>query len=361
MSSDASPLQASPARTDAGRRSRRRWRTRAVVYGTLLVFLLGSGWYTMFFPGKSFQGPLPPLNEEEKTYRDLLERHLRVLAEQIGPRSTQEPQALERAAQYLEEQLTAMGYRVRRQEFHADGVPCRNLEVELRGSGAPGQVVVLGAHYDSVPGCPAANDNGTGVASLLALAWRFRDAKPEKTLRFVLFVNEEPPYFQTDLMGSLRYARECKRRGEQVLAMLSLETMGYYRDEPGTQQYPPPLSMFYPSEGNFIGFVGNLGSRRLVARVVGTFRRHGRIPSEAAALPEVIAGVGWSDHWAFWQQGYPALMVTDTAPFRYPYYHTAQDTIDKVDLDRLARVVYGLQWVVADLTGVAFPGPRRDE
>ncbi len=347
--------QASSSQAELPGRPRRRWRMRLVVYGTLLGLLLGSGWYAMFFPGKSFSGPLPPLSPQERSYREQMQRHLHVLAEQIGPRSTQEPQALERAARYLEEQLTAMGYRVQHQEFQADGVSCRNLEVERPGTTRPEQIVILGAHYDSVPGCPAANDNGSGVAALLALAWHFRPSRPQKTLRFVFFVNEEPPYFQTELMGSLRYARRCKQRNEQIVAMLSLETMGYYRDEPGTQQYPPPFSLFYPSAGNFIGFVGNLGSRRLVARVVGAFRRHGRIPSEAAALPEMIAGVGWSDHWAFWQQGYPALMVTDTAPFRYPYYHTAQDTIDKVDLDRLARVVYGLQRVVEDLAGVAPP------
>ena len=329
-----------------------RWRVRLAIYGTLILLVFGCGWYGMFFPGKSFQGPLPPLDEQEAHYRQVMERHLKVLAEQIGPRSTQEPQALEQAARYLQQQLEQMGYRVQSQEFQVDGVACRNLEVELPGAENPDEIVVVGAHYDSVPGCPAANDNGTGVVALLALAEHFRQARTARTLRFVLFVNEEPPYFSTEAMGSFRYARRCRRRRENIVAMLSLETMGYYRDEPGTQQYPPPFSLFYPSAGNFIGFVGNVRSRGLVARVVGVFRRHGRIPSEAAALPEVISGVGWSDHWSFWQHGYPALMVTDTAPFRYPYYHTPQDTIDKVDLDRLARVVFGLQKVIEDLAGV---------
>ena len=142
-------------------------------------------------------------------------------------------------------------------------------------------------------------------------------------------------------------ARRCRERGEKVVAMFSLETIGYYDDTPGSQKYPPPFGLFYPSEGNFIGFIGNLASRNLVRQVVGAFRQNEQFPSEGAALPELIPRIGDSDHASFWHEGYPALMVTDTANFRYPYYHTPEDTIDKVDFDRLARVVRGLEKVVA--------------
>jgi Zn-dependent M28 family amino/carboxypeptidase len=188
------------------------------------------------------------------------------------------------------------------------------------------------------------------VAALLALARMLKDGAPARTLRFVAFANEEPPHFKQPSMGSLHYAESCKQHGDDVVAMLSLETMGYYRDEPGTQKYPAPLSSFYPDTGNFIGFVGDLSSRALVNRVVDSFRRHASFPSEGAALPGSIPGVGWSDHWSFWQHGYPAVMVTDTAPFRYPHYHEPSDTPDHIDFARLAQVVRGLEKVIAELT-----------
>ena len=168
-------------------------------------------------------------------------------------------------------------------------------------------------------------------------------------MRFVLFVNEESPYFQTEAMGSLVYARECRQRGDNIVAMFSLETIGYYSDRPGSQQYPWPLSAVYPSTGNFIAFVGNIASDHLVKQVVESFRRHAQFPSEGGALPGVIPGVGWSDHWSFWQAGYPALMVTDTAPFRYAHYHSAEDAPDKLDYESTARVVVGLDTVLDEM------------
>jgi hypothetical protein len=127
--------------------------------------------------------------------------------------------------------------------------------------------------------------------------------------------------------------------------------MGYFSDEPGSQQYPFPFSLFYPDRGNFIAVVGNTSSRALVRRVVRQFRERARFPSEGAAVPGFITGVGWSDHWSFWQVGYKAAMITDTAPFRFAHYHEATDTPDKLDYERLARVVEGLVHVVGDLTG----------
>jgi hypothetical protein len=145
-------------------------------------------------------------------------------------------------------------------------------------------------------------------------------------------------------MGSLVYAKRCKDRGERIVAMLSLETIGFYSDVKGSQKYPPPLSLFYPSTGNFIGFVGDRSSTDLMRSVVKTFRATTRFPSEGAALFASLPGVGWSDHWSFWQVGYPGVMVTDTAPFRYPHYHTGADTPDKLD--------YELERVVGELVGV---------
>lgn len=151
-------------------------------------------------------------------------------------------------------------------------------------------------------------------------------------------------------MGSLVYAGRCKRLGDPIVAMLSLETIGCFLQAPGSQQYPlPVLDMIYPDAGNFIAFVGDFASRALIRRALGSFRRHAQFPSEGAALPASVPGVGWSDHWAFWQHGYPAFMITDTAPFRYPHYHTVRDTPDQLDYDSMARVVSGVEKVISEL------------
>jgi hypothetical protein len=151
-------------------------------------------------------------------------------------------------------------------------------------------------------------------------------------------------------MGSFVYARRCRQREERIVAMMSLETIGYYADESGSQHYPFPFQWFYPSTGNFIGFVGDLRSRHVVRQAIDSFRHAARFPSEGVATLATIPGVGWSHQWAFWQHGYPGIMVTDTAPFRYPAYHTAHDRPDQINYERLARVVDGLARVIQDFT-----------
>ncbi len=269
------------------------------------------------------------------------------LAGTIGERNTsRRPARLDAAADWLTNELKATDV----QTYEADGHPCRNLGLEIRGTSKPDEIVVIGGHYDSVVGSPGANDNGSGAAATLALARRFAGTAPARTLRFVEFTNEEPPHFMTPLMGSHVYARRCATRKEKIVAMLSLETMGYFSDEKGSQNYPLGLGWIYPSRGNFIAFVANWTSRRLMKRVVKTFRANSAIPAETGALPAGIPGVAWSDQWSFWEHGYPGIMVTDTAPFRYPHYHEPTDTPDKVDYEKLAGVVEGLVPVIEDLT-----------
>jgi Zn-dependent M28 family amino/carboxypeptidase len=298
-------------------------------------------------PGKSFTGPLPPVTAAQTTLADELQRDITMLAKDIGERNLQHPNALAKAADYIEGQFQKAGLKATRQKYEVKGQPCSNIVSEIKGK--TDEVVVIGAHYDSVQGAPGANDNGSGVAAVLALARRMANDTPQKTLRFVAFVNEEPPYFQTDDMGSLVYAKAAKANGDKITAMLSIETIGCYFDTVGSQHYPAPFNLFYPSTGNFIAFVGNTESADLVKHIVGKFRNDVRFPSEGAAVLGSIEGVGWSDHWSFWQAGYPALMVTDTAPFRYKWYHTSEDTPDKLDYERTARVVEGLEIVVRDL------------
>jgi Zn-dependent M28 family amino/carboxypeptidase len=187
------------------------------------------------------------------------------------------------------------------------------------------------------------------VAALLVLARRFARAKPERTLRFVAFVNEEPPHFQTQDMGSWQYAKRCHDRNESIVAMLSLESLGYYDDARKSQQYPMPLSALYPDTANFIAFASNIGSRALNAQCARAFRARTSFPLESASMPEAVTGIGWSDQWSFWQLGWPAVMVTDTAPYRNPNYHEASDRPSTLDYARMGQVVEGLMGVVKDL------------
>jgi hypothetical protein len=300
-------------------------------------------------PGKSFRGTLPELTSAQAGFRDELRRHVEKLGGDIGERNVLRPAQLRAAADYIEGVFTNLGYQVERQNYDVNGVTCANLEAKLPGKTQGDEIIVIGAHYDSVTGSPGANDNGTGIAGVLALARAWARREPQRTVRFVAFVNEEPPFFQTDLMGSLVYAKHCRERGDKIIAMLSLETMGYYNPEKGSQKYPFPFGLFYPSRGDFIAFIGNTSNSDLVRRCVKTFRASAAFPSEGGAVPGALPGVGWSDHWSFWQADYPGIMVTDTAPFRYPHYHTAADTPDKVDYERLARVIDGLAKVLEEL------------
>lgn len=321
----------------------------AIMLGTLIAW----AWFTMIqMPGESYRGQLPPLTPREVALREALRRDVDVLASQIGPRNYEYYKNLTAAAGFLRSELTQAGYTVRSQSYQVEQQTYENLEVEILGRDRPDEIVVVGGHYDTAFTSPGANDNGTGASATLELARLFAGRQLGRTLRFVEFVNEEPPFFWTEAMGSLVYAKRCKARNEKIVAMLSLETMGYYSDEVGSQKYPPPLGSLYPLQGNFIGFVGNLASAPLVKEVVGLFRQYAQFPSEGGALPGELSGVGWSDQWAFWQQGYPGVMVTDTAPFRYPDYHTEGDTPDKVNFDRLARVVAGLEDVLKVLVRV---------
>ena len=262
-------------------------------------------------PGESYSGCLPPLSESENAFEAALRETVFVLADDIGERNVLTIRGLRAAAEYIETQFSESCDTVRREEFDAGGLRCANVVAEIPGLKDPEQIVVIGAHYDTVEGSSGANDNGSGVASLLALAHVLRSRALRRTLRMVAFANEEAPFFGTEAMGSLVHAKGCRSRAERVLGMMSLETIGYYDDQEGSQDYPSPLRALYPSTGDFVGFVGNLSSDRLVRRVVRSFRSHTQFPSEGAALPEVLEGVSWSDHWAFWECGYPSLMVTD--------------------------------------------------
>jgi peptidase M28-like protein len=330
-----------------------RWgRLRMLTLLSLLAALCLVVWFfTIRMPGRAFAGPLPALTPARQALSDRLRRHVQRLAGEIGERSVAKPTAAVGAAAYLEAELNAMGYIVAAQEYDAHGQRSRNLEATLRGSAQADEIIVVGGHYDTAEGAPGADDNGSGVAGVLELARSFAGRPASRTIRFVFFGTEEPPSFPTSAMGSRHYADAARARGDRIVAMLSIESIGYYDSDPGSQRYPFPLNLAYPDAGDFIGFVSNLKSGPLVRRSIATFRRATPFPTQGAALPSWVPGVWWSDHWSFWRQGYRAIMITDTAPFRNPFYHTPQDTPDKLDYGRMARVVDGLEAVVADLAG----------
>jgi hypothetical protein len=304
-------------------------------------------WFGVRMPGKNISSAAP-LSPEEIDLRAELKSDVQTLAGEIGERNMTRYTQLNAAADFIEDSFSRAGLRPRRDSYEVRGQACHNIEAEIPGTRP--NVVLIGAHYDSVFGSPGANDNGSGVAALLALARRFAGKPAQQTLRFIAFVNEEPPYFLTEQMGSFVYAGRCKARGDRISAMISLETIGYFSDAPHSQTYPAlGLGVFYPTVGNFIGFVSNVHSRALLRRSIALFRKHAKIPSEGAALPSFVPGVSWSDQWAFWQHGFPGIMITDTAPFRYPHYHSATDTPDKLDYDRFALVVSGMQKVIQEL------------
>jgi Peptidase family M28 len=302
--------------------------------------------------------PRPEISQESRVEIAALERrlmqHVRVLGASIGERNLYRPRALRAAADYIRQVWTEQGHAVRQEDFEVAGQPCANLVVEQEGSRQAGAIVLVGAHYDSVLGSPGANDNATGVALLLEMSGVLKREAFSRTVRFVAFVNEEPPYFLTEQMGSRVHARQARRRGDDIVAMLSLETLGHYSQASGTQQYPFPFGAFYPVTGHFLAVVGNLRSRGLVVDFLRRFMSASDFPVEGIATFEWIPGINWSDHWSFWKEGYPALMLTDTAPFRYPEYHTTRDLPDRINGPEFARAAYGIIHAVrrlAEATG----------
>lgn len=323
---------------------------RAIGYPAfLLVAVLLLWMVSIRVPGRSWSGPLPRLTLAEDSTRLALQRHVEVLATDIGQRNEASMASYDSAARYVQSALASSGYSVTPLPYAARGKRFTNLEVTIPGRRRPGQIIVVGAHYDNVPDTPGADDNASGTAVLLEVARILRDHPMDRTVKFVAFANEEPPFFFTDDMGSRVYAKAARQRGDSITAMLSLETLGYYSDSARSQRYPPLLGWFYPNQGDFVGFVGNIGSRALVHRAITSFRSHTQFPSQASAAPTQIPGISWSDQWSFWQEGYDAIMITDTAPFRNDNYHLETDRANTLDYAKMARVAHGVARTVQDL------------
>lgn len=326
---------------------------RLIAYpGSIALVLLVLWFVSIRMPGRTFRGSPPPLTSQEGETVERLHHDVSFLADSIGEREAVSAYpGLERASAWVRGRIEETGatadvqeYRVRR----GRAVQNFTARVGSRSGARAAAFVLVGAHYDAVAVTPGADDNASGVAAALELLRRLQAAPAECEVRVTFFTNEEPPFFWSDSMGSLVYARAMAARGEVPLAVYSLESIGYYSDSAGSQTYPPVLGWFYPSRGDFIAFVGDISSRALVRRSIAAFREVATLPSAGSAAPRQFPGVGWSDHWSFWQVGIPAVMITGTAPYRDPHYHESDDLPANLDFSRLARAVTGIEHVVRE-------------
>jgi Zn-dependent M28 family amino/carboxypeptidase len=259
---------------------------------------------------------------------------------------------MEAAAAYIERQLSELGDTVARQTYRVGGIETCNLVVERRGLRLPEQIVVVGAHYDTVCSTPGADDNASAVAMLIEVARLLAPSRTRRTLRFASFSCEEPPHFYSGEMGSRQYAGACHAKAENIVGMLCLEMVGYYSNAPGSQGVPPGiprlLRWVFPRRGDFLASVGNFRSLKLLWEFRRGFKRANRsMRLFSIALPERIHEIRLSDNSSFWDQGYPALMITDTSYLRNPNYHLSTDAPDKLDYGRMAMATMGVVGAVA--------------
>ncbi len=320
----------------------------AQIVVALVVVTYGGARYLTSMPGVSYEGVLPPLAPDEKDLAEKLRTHVEAIA--AKERNLDHYDALEDAARYIETTLGQFGLTTKSQVFTVDGKSVRNIEVtiEPQKPSASRETVIVGAHYDSALGSPGADSNASGAAALLGLAPRLAGLKDKiaKQVRLVFFVNGEPPRFKTSAMGSLRYVQDLVARKERVAAMLSLDSLGYYSTEPHSQRHAFIMSFLLPSRGDFVAFLARHSSYSLTREAVGAFRKNTQFPSIGVVGPNFHPDLNASDNWAFDEQGYPALMITDTGHFRYPHFRLPTDTPEKLDYDRLALVVKGIAHVV---------------
>lgn len=323
-----------------------------IVLVLLVAAAAGLLWWFTKMPGpkKHFVEDRALSTQEIRT-RKLLKRRVKWLAS--GPRNRRlAPKREKKVVAYIEEELKDSGWLSQRQAVQTPGGPYYNIVARKQGTEKPDELVVIGAHWDTDGNTPGADDNASGVAALLDIAEWLGKQKPKRSVELVFYANEEAPFFRTEHMGSLVHARNLEKQHANVVAMLSLEMLGYYNTAPDSQEYPAPLGMFYPDKASFIAFVGRVNERDLVTSTVREMRRSTDVPAYGFAGLAQFPGVGLSDHWSYWEQGYPAVMVTDTAFYRNPNYHQQTDTPETLDFKRFARVVVGLRPVISYLTGM---------
>jgi len=325
------------------------------VFIAVLVFLFFSYWYLIQCEGKWSGEPLEKKGEFNLSkIQEELESDLAFI-QGLGPRNSMSDKnytQLLKCEAWIEQRWKSQGYAVKKQTFSFDGREYSNLELEIRGRVSPSEIIIISAQYDTLPDSPGANNNGSGMAILFQLSHLLKMHTPDRTLRLLNFVNEEDPFFGTEKMGSFQYAKRCRQQEEDIHVMLSLDAMGIYKNEPGSQKLPFPFCIFYPDRGNFLAFIGNLRSRKYMLEVSRGFKKGSSFPIQVGVVPEWVKAADWSDHRSFWQFGYPGIMVTDTGGFRSPYHATKEDTMEKLNFEAMSRIVIGMYTCAVDLTSL---------
>ncbi|MEW6670862.1 MAG: M28 family peptidase [Thermodesulfobacteriota bacterium] len=280
-----------------------------------------------------------------------LKEHLTVLTRVIGERSVYRPENLKKTETYIRSVLRDIGLDPRSQTYRYDQIEAANVEAEVSLGERPLKRYLLGAHYDSVEGTAGADDNASAVAVLLETARHLAALKtdsssPDISVTFAAFALEEPPVYGTRFMGSRVYARSARKAKEKIDGMICLEMVGYTCRQPGCQDYPFPLMYFgYPEKGDFIGIVGNYKSRRFARGLAQAFGRNPELPVVRLTVPFngwILPSVRLSDHASFWDEGYQAVMITDSAFYRNPHYHLLSDSMDTLDFNFMGRLVQSL-------------------
>jgi hypothetical protein len=348
---------------DTKRPRRLRLKLTLSLLGAGAGILWFGGWYLTRCEGR-WQGV--PLEAQARVNLEGVKQALRAdvaYVQALGPRNSESDKdyaQLQACAEWIGKQWQHQGYTVRRQEYVVKGRGYTNLEVEIPGTTKPTEIVIISAQYDTLPGSPGANNNASGMAALFRVSEMLQGQRLERTLRLVEFVNEEDPFFGTEQMGSYVYAKACRERGDDICAMLSLDSIGIYKHEAGSQKLPWPFSQFYPDRGDFLAFIGNLPSRECVKATTRGFRQGTSLPLAAGLAPAWVPGASWSDHSSFWKFGYPGVQVTDTGGFRSAFHTTSQDTLEKLDFDALARVSLGIYGAALELgSAQSQPGSRQ--
>ena len=315
---------------------------RRIIFWSIVLSLLLLVWASLTQPvlvlGKNKH--IPAVSSQ------LLESRVRVLSELFVPRNSDHTDNLDQVAAFIKQEFGKAGGRVREQKYSADRRVYRNVIAQFGPEGD--KRVVVGAHYDAFGEMPAADDNASGVAVLIELAYLLNKTPPKKCVELVAYALEEPPYFSSDQMGSAIHAANLKQRGITVSLMLSLESVGYFSDAKGSQHFPFPISLFYPRRGDFIAVVGRTQESWVLRRVKKAMIAGCSLPVRSVNVPSWFPGVDESDQVSYWRCGYPGLMITDTAYFRNRNYHTGKDTADTLDYRRMAMVVQGVYAAVKE-------------
>lgn len=305
------------------------------VFIILIIIIVLCFWITQ---------PLIFINKIESgsnTDAEKLQKHVEKISNEFYPRSHANLNNLNKTADYIKSEFEKSGGKVSEQKYRLEGSEFRNIIVKFGEES--GDRLIVGAHYDSCGDTVGADDNASGVAGLIELAHQLGKDKITKQIELVAYTLEEPPYFATTGMGSYVHAKSLRDNNVKVSLMISLEMIGYFSDEENSQDFPVSiLKLFYPTKGNFISIVGNFMNGLSVRKVKSAMQCSGNLPVYSTNVPKFIPGVDFSDHRNYWIFGYDAIMVTDTAFYRNKNYHTTADTPEKLDYNKMAKVVDGV-------------------